>query len=29
MSFNPRQDIGSPSFVYDKVYGSYVDLKTN
>lgn len=23
MGFNPRQDIGSPSFVYDKIYESY------
>ena len=29
MSFNPRQDIGSPSFVYDKVYASYKDLIDN
>lgn len=26
MSFNPRQDIGSPGFVFDKIYTSYDEM---
>jgi hypothetical protein len=29
MSFNYRQDIGSPGFVYDKIYTSYAELRAN
>jgi len=26
MSFNPRQDVGSPGLVYDKIYNSKADM---